>query len=177
MIGSIIGGVAALGSTIYGGIKSSQENKKAEQLIQKQRDENKQWYQAKMAEDYTMRSDAQAVINRQREIAKDLEKRAAARNAVAGGTDESLALQQEANNKALSETMSNIAANAASQKDAAEQQYRQNDAAIGQQQVQLHQAAAQATAQAAGQAAAAGINLMGQGMQNDFELKKLQMQK
>ena len=83
----IIGGVASLGAAIYGGIKSGQYNRKAEQLIQNQRDDNKRWYDIKMAQDYTQRSDVQAAIKRQRELLDEQYKRAKATNAVMGGTD------------------------------------------------------------------------------------------
>ena len=170
---SIISGALGLGSMIYGNIKSGEENKKARQLIQQQRDDNRHWYNTRMAEDYTQRADAQAVINKQRELAQDLYKSSAARNIVAGGTDESLAMQQESANSAIVQTMSDIAANAASHKDNIEQQFRQQDAALNQQQAQTHANQAQAVAQAAGQAAGASLNLMGQAMENYGKNKEL----
>ena len=162
MIGSIIGGVASLGSAIYGAIKSSQENERARKLIQQERDENRRWYNAKMAEDFTQRADSQAVLKKQREFLEEQYKSSAARNVVAGGSDESLALQQEAANKAMSETMTDLAAAGAEHKDAVEQQYREHDAQINQQQAQMHSQQGAAVAQAAGQAVSTGLNMIGQ---------------
>lgn len=165
MLGATIaGGVGALGSAIYGAIASSKENKKAQQLIQQQRDDNRAWYNARMSQDYTQRSDAQAVINKQRELLDQQYKNAAATNAVMGGSDTSLAAQKAAANDAMAQTMSDIASNAASYKDSVEQQYRAQDAALNQQQAQIHADQAKATAQAAAQAVGAGISLMGQGL-------------
>lgn len=160
MIGTIIGAAAQLGSSIYGAVKSSQANKKAQQMIQNQRDENKRWYDQKMAEDYMQRSDVQNVLRKQRELLSEQYQRARATNIVAGGTDESLALQQQAANEAMGNTMADIAANASDYKDSVEQQYRAQDAALNQQQIGVQQAKAQSIAQAAGQMGSAVGGLM-----------------
>lgn len=165
MIGSIISGVTALGSSIYGAIASSKQNKKAQQLLQQQRDDNKAWYEAKMSEDYTQRSDAQNVINKQRELLNEQYKNAKATNAVAGGSDASIAMQKAAANDAMAQTMSDIASEASQYKDQAEQQYRAQDAALDQQQAQIAADQAKATAQAAGQAVNASMNLLGATLQ------------
>ena len=168
MIGSAIqagvGGTLALGSAIYGAIASSKANKKAQELIQKQRDDNQAWYNTKMAQDYTQRSDVQAAMKKQRELLEEQYSRARRTNVVAGGTDEGLALQQQAANASLSQTMTDIAANAANYKDNVESQYRSQDAALNQQQVQNYQQQAAQAAQAASQAVNAGVNMMGQGL-------------
>lgn len=161
---AIIGGATALGSAIYGAVKSSKANKKAQQLIQQQRDDNKRWYDVKMAQDYTQRSDVQAAIKRQRELLQEQYENARKSKVVAGGTDESVALQQQAANRALSDTATDIAAQAANYKDSVEQQYRAQDAALNQQQIQNYQQQAASTAQAASQAVNAGVNLVGQGI-------------
>ena len=156
-----IGLTAATGGALYGGIKSGKLNREAEYMLQKQRDENKQWYNIKMAQDYTRRTDVQAAINRQRELLNEQYKRARATNAVAGGTDQSLALQQQAANQSLSQTMTDIASQASSYKDNVEQQYRQQDAALNQQQIQGLQQRAASTAQAASQVVNSGIKMVG----------------
>lgn len=162
MIGTAIaGGVAALGSAIYGGITSSRANNRARALIQQQRDDNKNWYNTRMAQDYTLRSDVQAAIKRQRELLDEQYKRARATNVVAGGTDEALALQQQAANRSLAQTMTDVASQASAYKDNVEQRYRAQDAALNQQQAQSYQQQAAQTAQAAGQGVNAGIGLMG----------------
>lgn len=156
-----IGGATALAGAIGGAIRSAQYGNQARRLIQDQRNENRRWYDRRMSEDYTMRSDAQALLKRQRELLDEQYKRARATNAVAGGTDESLALQKEAANKSVSDTMTNIAANASAHKDAVESQYRAQDAALNQQQAaELKQQSANA-AQAGAQVANAGVNLLG----------------
>lgn len=161
LISAIAGDVGALGSAIYGAIASSKANNKARRLIQKQRDDNKRWYDVKMSQDYTQRADVQAAINKQREMLNDQYKSARAASVVAGGTDEALAMQKAAANKAVSDTMSTIAANSANAKDSYEQQYRAQDAALNQQQVANYQQQAAQAAQAASQGVNAGLNLLG----------------
>lgn len=160
MVGAIIGAATQIGSSIYGAIKSSQANKRAEQLLKNQRDENQKWYDQKMAEDYTQRSDVQNVLRKQRELLQEQYKRARATNIVAGGTDESVALQKAAANEAMGETMANVAAQSADYKESIEQQYRAQDAALNQQQITNEQAKAQGIAAAAGQVGSAVSGLM-----------------
>lgn len=164
LISTAIGAAAALGSAAYGAIKSSQANKKARRRIQDERDENKRWYDYKMAEDVTSRSDAQAIINKQRDLLNEQYKNIRATNAVAGGSDEAVAAQKQAANNAVADTMSNIAADASNRKDAIEQQYRAVDSQLNQQQVNLDQQQAHNIANAAGQAVNAGLGLIGAGI-------------
>lgn len=159
MVGTILGTAAQVGGSIYGAIKSSEANKKAMDLIQAQRDENKKWYEAKIAEDYTKRADVQNVLRKQRELLNEQYQRAKATNIVAGGTDESLALQQQAANEAMGNTMANIAALSSNHKDAVENQYLAQDAALNQQQVGVYQNQANAIAKAAGQMGKAASGL------------------
>lgn len=164
ILSSIIGGIGALGSAIYGAVASSKANNRARQLIQQQRDDNKRWYETKMNQDYTLRTDVQNAINRQRELLDEQYKRAKATNVVSGGSEESVALQKEAANKSLADTTADIAAAGANYKDSVEQQYRAQDAALNQQQVQSYQQQAAQTAAAASQAVNAGLGLVGQGL-------------
>ena len=160
MVGQIIGAATQIGASVYGAIKSSQANKRAQQMLQNQKDENQKWYDQKMAEDYMQRSDVQNVLRKPRELLQEQYKRARATNVVAGGTDESLALQQQAANQAMGDTMANIAAQASSYKEAVENQYRAQDAALTEQQIANEQAKAQSIAAAAGQVGSAVSGLM-----------------
>lgn len=160
MVGSIIGAAAQIGSSIYGAIKSSQANKRAEKLLQNQRDENQKWYDQKMAEDYTQRTDVQNILRKQRELLQEQYQRARATNVVAGGTDESIALQKAAANEAMGETMATIASQASDYKDSIEEQYRAKDDALNQQQIANEQNRANAIAKAAGQVGSAVSGLM-----------------
>lgn len=172
MVGAIIGAAAQIGSSIYGAVKSSQANKRAQAMIQNQRDENQKWYDQKIAEDYTQRSDVQNILRKQRDLLNEQYQRARATNIVAGGTDESLALQQQAANEAMGDTITDIAANASNYKDSIENQYRAQDAALNQQQIGVEQANAQAIAQAAGQMGSAVGGLVTGGVTDTITKKK-----
>lgn len=173
MVGAIIGTAAQVGSSIYGAIKSSQANKRAEDLLRNQRDENRKWYEERMAQDYTQRADVQNVLRKQRELFQEQYNRARATNVVAGGTDESLALQQAGANETMGETMADVAANAADYKDAVEEQYRAKDAALDQQEVAIEQNKAQQIANAAGQMGSAVSGLVSGGMNKTGDAKTL----
>lgn len=172
LLSAIAGGVGALGSAIYGAIASGKANRRAQQLIQQQKEDNKRWYETKMSQDYTLRTDAQAAINRQRELLDEQYKRAKATNVVAGGTDEAVAMQKEAANKAAGQTIADIASNASNYKDNVEKQYKQTDAQLTQQQAQIQQQQASAIAQAAGQAVNAGVNVVGNELHNTLPKSK-----
>ena len=161
---SIIGGVTALGSAIYGAIKSSKAMQNARRLIQRQRDDNNRWYNTKRSQDYTQRADVQNAVNQQRDMLNEQGRRALAINTVVGGTDQSLALQKESANRSLAQATADLGAQSAAYNDNIEQQYRAQDAALNQQQAQSEQQQAAQTAQAASQAVNAGINLVGQGL-------------
>ena len=165
MVGQIIGAATQIGASVYGAIKSSQANKRAQQMLQNQKDENQKWYDQKMAEDYMQRSDVQNVLRKQRELLQEQYKRARATNIVAGGTDESLALQQQAANQAMGDTMANIAAQASSYKEGIENQYLENKAALAEKEIANEQAKAQSIATAAGQVGSAVSGLMTGGME------------
>jgi hypothetical protein len=175
MVGSIIsagiGGALQIGSAIYGAAKTSELNKQAQQELSNRRNENKAWYEQKMNEDYMMRSDVQNVLRKQRELLNEQYQRARATNIVAGGTDEALALQQQAANKTMGDTMADIAANASEHKDNIEAQYRQQEANLSQQQQQVYANQAAQTSQAASQAASAGGSLLSSGLQGITKVK------
>jgi hypothetical protein len=89
-----------------------------------------------------------------------------------GGTEAGIAAQQQAANKMLADTMSNIAQNATARKDAVESQYLQNEAALSQQQQGVYnQQAANSTA-AANQGMAAGMSLLGADAQSYMDRGK-----
>lgn len=156
-----LGAIGAIGSAAIGAVASGIQNRKARKILQQERDENEKWYNMKSAEDYTQRSDAQAIFNKQRELLDKAYNNASAANVVAGGTSEAEAMQKAAANDAMAQTMSDVAANASNYKDSIEQQYRNKDAALAQQQAQAHTAQGQQIAQAAGQAVNASVGLIG----------------
>ena len=112
LIGSAIGAVGS----IFGGIKASKAMKKAKRNVEAQRQKNQDWYDRRYNEDATQRADAQRILTQTEESIKQRNKAAAGSAAVMGGTDESVAAAKEANNKALADATSQIAADAEARK-------------------------------------------------------------
>lgn len=161
MIGALVGaGVSAVGS-IVGGISAARARRKAKQRMERQAQENKSWYDQRMNEDVTQRADAQRMLTTVEESIKNRNKAAAGTQAVMGGTDESLAATKQANNEALAETTSAIAASGDARKDNIESQYRQTKANIAGQKNAYDLQSANNISQAIGGVANAAGNVIG----------------
>ena len=140
LIGSAIG---AAGS-IFGGISASKAMKKMKRNVEAQRQKNQNWYDRRYNEDATQRADAQRILTQTEDSIKQRNRASAGSSAVMGGTDESVAAAKQANNQALADATSSIAANADARKDNIESTYMQNDNAFQEQLNQFQQGKAQA---------------------------------
>lgn len=85
--------------------------------------ENQDWYNRRYNEDYTQRADAQRLLTMTQDAMRRNNQASAGTAAVMGGTTESVAAAKAANNQVMADTVSQIAADAANQKNAIEQQY------------------------------------------------------
>lgn len=150
MIGSIVGaGLQAVGS-IFGGIQASKAMKQVKKNLQAQEQANKDWYNRRYNEDATQRADAQRILAKTEEMIRQRNQQAAGAQAVMGGTEESVAAAKAANNQAMAEAASQIAVNAAHQKDQIEQTYQQRDAQLQGQLNDMERARAQEVTKAIG---------------------------
>ena len=127
--GAIGAGLGAVGS-IFGGIAASKAMKNVKNNINAQRSANRDWYDRRYNEDATQRAEAMAAVNRVEQEMRERNRQAAGRQAVMGGTEESVAAVKGANSHALAETMSSIAVNGERRKDAIEAQYQAKDDAL-----------------------------------------------
>lgn len=144
LIGGIIGGGMKAAGAIFGGISASKAMKRAKRNVEAQRQKNQDWYDRRYNEDATQRADAQRILTQTEESIKQRNKAAAGSAAVMGGTDESVAAAKAANNQALADATSQIAAQADARKDNIEATYLQNDNAFVEQLNQIEQGKAQA---------------------------------
>lgn len=126
LIGSALGAVGS----ILGGISASKAMKEARQDVEDQKRENRDWFDRRFNDSSTQRADAQRILTLTEENIRNRNKQAAARQALMGGTEESVAAAKAANNRALADATAAIAVNGEQRKDAIEQQYRQRDAAL-----------------------------------------------
>lgn len=148
LIGGIIGGGMKAAGAIFGGISASKAIKKAKKNVEAQRQKNQDWYDQRYNEDATQRADAQRILTQTEESIKQRNRQAAGNAAVMGGTDESVAAAKAANNHALADATSQIAASADERKDNIESTYMQNDNAFVNQLNDFEQQKAQAVTQA-----------------------------
>lgn len=123
MVGSIVDAGLGAAASIFGGIQASKAMKKVKKNLEQRKEANKAWYDRRYNEDALQRADAQRVLTMTDERIRNRNKQSAGAQAVMGGTEASAAAAREANSTALSSTMASMAANAASRKDAVEQQY------------------------------------------------------
>ena len=157
MIGSIIGAGLKVGAGIFGGIKASQAMREVKRNLQKQMQENQDWYDRRYNEDATQRADAQRLLTMTADSIRQRNEQAAGAQAVMGGTEESVAAARAANNQALTDTMSNIASTADQRKAQIENQYMSTKADINNKLNALSQEKAKAiSAAVSGVANAAG---------------------
>lgn len=161
MIGAAIGAGLKIGGSIFGGIKMSKAIKKMKDQINNQLKDNQDWYDRRYNEDATQRADAQALLTRTEESIRNRNAAAAGAQAVMGGTEESVAAAKEANNKALSDAVTNIAVNADARKDQIEQQYMNKKGELQDKLNNLTMQGAQNTAQAVNGVASVGNDIAG----------------
>lgn len=143
-IGSLVGSAMKLAGAIGGGIAARKAAREQSKRLDQQMQENQDWYDRRYNEDATQRADAQRLLTMTEEAIKNRNRQAASAAAVMGGTTESVAAAKAANNAALADTVSQIAADAASRKDAIEGQYMANKGNIVAQQNAVSNARAKA---------------------------------
>lgn len=109
---------------------NSRAARKQKAAIREQQAKNQAWYDRRYNEDATQRADAQRILTLTEESIRKRNRAAAGTQAVMGGTEESVAATKEANNEALANATSAIAAQAEARKDRIEEQYMQRDQAL-----------------------------------------------
>ena len=169
IVAAIISGVASLASTGIAAKNSKEQANAARDAYNReteaQRRKIENWYNIRSNQDYTKRADVQAALTKQRELINERFNQARATNVVAGGSESALAAEKEAANKAMGDTIANIAAAGAAEQDKLDSMYlgmdnqaSQNMANAGYQQ---NMQQAQQTAQAGSQASAAAVQMGG----------------
>lgn len=130
MLGGLIGaGIGAVGS-IFGGIKAAKAARDARKRVERAKTENEAWHTRNYYEDPTKRASALAVLNRTEESILRRNKAAAGRQAVMGGTEDSVTAAREANSEAQADATSRVVAANDARKDAIEQQYQERNAQL-----------------------------------------------
>lgn len=150
-LGSLVGSAMKVAGAIGGGIAARKAAKEQTDRLENLQQQNQAWYDRRYNEDATQRADAQRLITMTEEAIKNRNRQAAGASAVMGGTTESLAAQKAVNNAALTDTVSQIAADAADRKDIIEGQYLAKNQNIVNRQNDISVQKAQAITEAIGQ--------------------------
>lgn len=169
-LGSLVGSAMKVAGAIGGGIAARKAAKEQTDRLDNLQQQNQAWYNRRYNEDATQRADAQRLITMTEEAIKNRNRQAAGAAAVMGGTTESLAAQKAVNNAALTDTISQIAADAADRKDIIEGQYLAKNQSIVNRQNDISAQKAQAITEAIGQVGDAA-NAVG-GVLDNVEWKK-----
>jgi len=148
-IASAIGAGVGLATSLIGGISASKAAKRAERRQREQEAKEEAWYNRRYHEDYLDTAAGQNLVRRAKELADNQWKKAAGAQAVAGGTDASVAQAKEASNKMMGDTIANIAATDEQRKAQVDNLHRQQEANFAQMDMQREQAKAQNITQAA----------------------------
>lgn len=130
LFGSIVGGALGAAGTIFGGAQASRAMKAVKRDMDEQRKRNDAWYERRYNEDATQRADAQRVLSMTEESIRNRNRAATGARAVMGGTEESVQAAKAANNGALADAASRVAAAGDARRDAIEQSYRERDSQI-----------------------------------------------
>ena len=157
MIGALIGAAVALGSAVYGGIKSANAARKQKELIAGQEAKNSAWYERNYYQDYLNSSMAKSAMRRVEDTLDRKNRENKAEAAVVGATSEAVEAGREGNEKVLSDTVGQLAARNDARKDNIDAINLQNQNNISQQ--RMGQEAADEQGGAAFQEA--GINALG----------------
>ena len=155
-----------IGSSILGGISASKAMKKVKANLERQKQENQDWFDRQYNEDATQRADAQRILTKTEDSIRARNRQAAGTAAVMGGTDESVAAAKAANNEALAEAASQIAVAGDARKDAIESQYQQRNADLENQLNNMEIEKANQIRQAAESMGEAGSNMAGAFLNN-----------
>ena len=142
-------GALSAGTSVAGGLLSRNAAKKAARHVRYRKNAEKAWYDKEYNTDYIDTKAGQNLMRRAQEVQDKYVKRAEGAAAVGGGTDASVALAKENANKAVGDTVANVAAQDTARKQRVADQHLANTNAISAQSQQVEQSKADATAEAA----------------------------
>lgn len=154
-----------VGSSLFGANKAKKAAKRAQAENQYRTNAEKAWYNKNYNTDYLDTKAGQNLIRRAQEVQDEYIRKADGAAAVGGGTAASVAQAKESANKAMGDTIANIAAQDTSRKQHIEDAHLANTQQLSRERQQIEQQKAQATSDAAQNASNAmfnfGVNQLG----------------
>ena len=163
-----------IGSSLFGANKAKKAARRAQAENQYRTNAEKAWYDKNYNTDYLDTKAGQNLMRRAQEVQDEYIRKADGAAAVGGGTAASVAQAKESANKAMGDTIANIAAQDTSRKQQVEDAHLANTQQLSRERQQIEQQKAQNTSDAAQNASNAlfnfGVNQLG----SELEGAKLQ---
>lgn len=159
---ALAGGVA---SSLFGANKAKKAARRAQAENTYRTNAEKAWYDKNYNTGYLDTKAGQNLMRRAKEVQDEYVRKADGAAAVGGGTAASVAMAKEAANKAMGDTIANVAAQDTARKQHVEDAHLQNTQQLSRERQQIEQQKAQATSDAAQNASNAmfnfGVNQLG----------------
>ena len=163
-----------IGSSLFGANKAKKAARRAQAENQYRTNAEKAWYDKNYNTDYLDTKAGQNLMRRAQEVQDEYIRKADGAAAVGGGTAASVAQAKESANKAMGDTIANIAAQDTSRKQYVEDAHLANTQQLSRERQQIEQQKAQNTSDAAQNASNAlfnfGVNQLG----SELEVAKTQ---
>ena len=155
----------SVASSLFGANKAKKAARKAQKENTYRSNAEKAWYEKNYNTDYLDTKAGQNLMRRAQEVQDEYIRKADGAAAVGGGTAASVAQAKESANKAMGDTIANIAAQDTSRKQHVEDAHLANTQQLSRERQQIEQQKAQATSDAAQNASNAlfnfGVNQFG----------------
>ena len=165
----------SVASSLIGGAKARKAAKKAEAENRYRSNAEKAWYDKEYNTDYLDTKAGQNLMRKAQEVQDNYVRKADGAAAVGGGTAASVAQAKESANKAMGDTIANVAAQDTARKAQVSDQHQQNVSQLSRERQQIEQNKAEATSQAAQNMSntlmQAGVNQLGSQLQGAKGLK------
>lgn len=156
---------AGIGASLFGANKAKKAARRAQAENQYRTNAEKAWYDKNYNTDYLDTKAGQNLMRRAQEVQDEYVRKADGAAAVGGGTAASVAMAKESANKAIGDTIANVAAQDTARKQHVEDAHLANTQQLSRERQQIEQQKAQATSDAAQNASNAlfnvGVNQLG----------------
>lgn len=139
----------SLASSLFGGNKAKKAAQRAKKEQEYRANAEKAWYDKEYNTDYLDTKAGQNLMRRAQEVQDSYVRKADGAAAVGGGTAAATAMAKEAANKAMGDTIANVAAQDTARKAQVADQHQANVNQLSQERQATEQARAQATSDAA----------------------------
>ena len=155
----------SVASSLFGANKAKKAARRAEAENRYRSNAEKAWYDKEYNTDYLDTKAGQNLMRKAQEVQDNYIRKADGAAAVGGGTAASVAQAKESANKAIGDTIANVAAQDTARKQQVSDQHQQNVSQLSRERQQIEQNKAQATSDAAQNMSnvlmQAGVNQLG----------------